>query len=283
MSCDIETKILEPKNITILNDYSNCMIEFREQQTSLLKIRLNIFIKTAIEKYKSLDNIVEGNCAPVNSNSDVNIINKLIEMKSFITIPIFNRSNSITHFYTIGLWYFWGLPELVIKFTEPIKQNADFINIITNIIYDKFFEMYKNKITMESNQNNKIINRLDFELEPNQIKLEIDKFNICFNMKKVEHDKYMELNAIFMMWFYMYYMQAPVDKDNQPKLYPIYEIIFNEVEFSEIAKSIMNKLIEISLDKINDIDLKTDDSNTSNEDDNISNSSDSLSLSDIDN
>jgi hypothetical protein len=247
----------ETKN-SLLNNSMSYLSNYRERQATDLQMRLNLFVKSAVDKYGSIDKIKNDGCSPIDSQRDIMIIEKLIELKTFVTIPVFVQANentkTISHFYTIGLWYFWGLPEIVITFEQPITQNAEFINIVINVIHDKLYAIYRDKLTPHDNDLNSIT-RLDFLKEPGRIKLRLNNFNIHFIMKRLEPIHYMENNTPFMLWFYMYYMEAQLDTDKQPKLYPVYQIKLNETQFTHVAEKIMDKLYEATLNQLQDMSL----------------------------
>ena len=69
-------------------------------------------------------------------------------------------------------------------------------------------------------------------------------------MNQVGTDQYMEMRAMYMMWFYMYYMDAPKDQNNNPSLYPVYIIEIDRTEYTDICKKIMNKLLFSAIDNI---------------------------------
>jgi hypothetical protein len=266
----------------------NSMIElqeYRNEQAKKLKTRFDIFLKSTIDKYGSIDKIKNIESAPIDSQRDIDIINKMIELKIFITIPVLqedkNKTEGISHFYTLGLWYYWGLPEIVIKFDKPIQQNAEFINIIVNIIHDKLYYMYKDKILINSQHSNGIdfiqdINRIDFNEGPKEITIELEEFDVYFRMRRIEENQYMDIKTYYMLWFYMYYMDAILDKKNLPKLYPVYQIKLTEEKYIGLSKKIMNKLLEVTLNQMSVSDY------VSNNDTNDTDSSDTDSITSID-
>ena len=91
------------------------------------------------------------------------------------------------------------------------------------------------------------IKRVDFFSESKNLKLKLDKFDITFRLHRVSTDQYMEMKAMYMMWFYMYYMDAPRDQNNRPSLYPVYRIEINRTEYADICQKIMNKLLHSAI------------------------------------
>jgi hypothetical protein len=48
----------------------------------------------------------------------------------------------------------------------------------------------------------------------------------------------------------MYYVQAEVDKKNQPKIYPLYLIKLTETQYKAITKKVIDKLVEASIERM---------------------------------
>ena len=47
--------------------------------------------------------------------------------------------------------------------------------------------------------------RVDFNLEPDTISVNLQKLNLKFEINKVSSDDYINTNSLYMLWFYMYY------------------------------------------------------------------------------
>ena len=228
---------------------------YRNNQAKKLKIRLDVLTKDIIDKYGSINNITSDSCLAIESQKDIDTINKLIELETFVIVPNYTDDNEyITHFYTIGMWYYWGIPEMVFKFDSPIKENAEFISLIVNLIHDKVFAMYRSKLITSDITN---INRINYDLEPENIIIELDKFGIDFLMKRVVNNEYMDIKALYMLWFYMYYMDAKIDENNQPCLNPVYIINIGNAEFPQKCKIITDKIL-YETNKIDIIDSEID-------------------------
>lgn len=232
--------------------------DFREKQSTTLGARLQIFKENILAKYGTYDDIKTDEMIPLQSRSDVDLINKLVDTKDFVIIPVYN-GNSIIQVYTIGLWYYWGLPELVFNFTTPIKKNQDFVHIFINIIKSQLDSNYHNKIVIDS----KTIDRSIFNYDnlQEEILLNIDKYDVDFIMKKMDDMDYLDKNTSYLLWFYMYYMDIKTNTNNEPILYPLYKIDVNYVNYSHIEKKV-NSLIAESTNNLhktqdNDSDLSS--------------------------
>lgn len=253
--------------VDLLKNSSFLIKNYRDIQSKRLKYRLSFFVKASIAIHGSIDNIKKtGVNVPIESNRDVDMINRLVDLKTFATIPVFTAEggNAVSHLYTIGMWYYWGLPELFIKFDQPIdSENTDFMGVLINIIHDNLFYKYKDKIV---NKNTHEIDRINFKKEPSSIYLSLDGFDESIKMKRVDDDDYMDLKAYFMMWFYLYYMEAESNEKNEPKLYPLYRIDLKKEKYPEICKKITDALMTSALSKLNTPDGEIDDKNESNDD-----------------
>lgn len=252
--------LIQTKN-TLTNSVTQ-LVQYRKLQSKNLKIRLSLFTKVVLDKYGSIENTKRNGLEAIESQHDINIINKLVELESYVTFPTYSKDNkSITHFYTIGFWYYWGLPEIVLQFDQPIRENAEFANVIINIIHDELFNMWHDRIIIK---NGKYIgiNRINFEEESSRIVLNLDKFDLEFTLNKVKDEKYMDIKAMYMMWFYMYYMDAIKDEKEQPCLYPVYILEIKRADYANICKKIMNKLLHSAIEKLED---ENDDNNSSDD------------------
>lgn len=243
-------------NETILKNSMTYLEQYRKIQAQQLNIRLNVFKQAVISKYGSIDKMQNENGSPIESQLDIDIIERLIELRTFTTLPVYatTNPNTVTHCYTLGLWYYWGLPELVITFETPISDNIEFVNIITNIIHDELFFMFKNKIVKRDITDK--INRNDYKQDT--INIVLDKFDLEFKLKKIHQENYLDAKVPYMMWFYMYYMDAIKDKKNEPKLYPMYKLSLNEANYRGVCKKVIDILIAKSLSSTNTINTVSD-------------------------
>jgi len=249
-------------NLDLLNNSIDYLKDYRKLQARRLKIRLDIFTKVVIDKFGSIDKVKCNGCEAIESQRDIDIINKIIELESFITIPVYTSdAKAITHFYTIGLWYYWGIPEIVLEFNLPITDNTEFANVILNIIHDKLFSMHREKIIINNTGRYVDINRIDFSEEPKKIKLMLDKFDVNFKMIRIDGNQYMDIRAYFMMWFYMYYMNATKNEKDEPQLYPVYKINIDRNEYTQVSKKIMDKLLFSTIEKLRNDKVASDEKN----------------------
>lgn len=236
-------------NSDIINDI-DYLSEFRKKQSMLLKNRLNVFSKTVTNKHNMYNNINKGDFLPIESNEDTNLIIKLVELQNFVIIPIYCDDNKLSSIYTIGIWYYWGLPELIIKFKNPTdKIDIEFINLLLNILKN---ELYINNYKYISYNSPEYINRLDFDAQ----NIKIKKFDIVFNLEKMYDDIYITEKINYLLWFYSYYMDSKKNSDGEYEMYPLYCLELDEKKYNNIFEVITQKYIEfIEKDNSSDLDI----------------------------
>lgn len=255
------------ENESLLRNSASYLESYRKNQAAKLKMRLNVLKQAAIKKYGSIDNIKSGQgIEPIESKIDIDIIERLINVETFVIIPVFTNSESstdksdvLTHVYTLGMWYYWGLPEIVITFDKSVSDYHDIINILINLIHDELFFKFKDKIV---NENNEML-CIDYETISKNIKISLDKFDLSFKLKRICDNAYMDIKAGYMMWFYMYYVDADKDPNGNPKLYPVYQLKISHDDYIDSSKKIINKL-KTTIENISDetdLSLSSDDEN----------------------
>ena len=227
----------------------NELADFRNKQSKTLETRLQIIKEATIAKHGTYDDIKSDEILPLQSRNDIVLLNKIIDTKDFVIIPVFDDNNNITNAYTIGLWYYWGLPEILFNFTEPVNQNQEFIHIFINIIKQQLYKKYHNQIVIDS----ETINRDVFKDESlsTEIVLDIKSYDVEYVMKKMENMEYLNKNTTYMFWFYMYYM----GNDDKDVLYPLYKLDVDKANYTQIEEHIYNLMVESTTDKINNIEL----------------------------
>jgi hypothetical protein len=225
------------------------ILQFRINQSQKLNTRLHNIKEATIAKHGKYD-IKSDDILPLQSETDIMLLNKLIDTKDFVIIPVYD-GNDIIQVYTLGLWYYWGLPELFFIFNEPVKNNNTFIDIFVNIIKTQLYKQYNNNIVVS----NKSINRNIFDISPNEIFLNISEYDMKYTLKKMVDMDYLNKNISYMFWFYMYYMDIKTDNNKEPILYPLYKIDIDNYSYIEnhintiTRNNITDKLVEYCKDE----------------------------------
>lgn len=280
----LQDQIQTKENESLLRNSVSHLEAYRKKQAEKLKMRLNVLKQAAIKKHGSIDNIkTNEGTEPIESKNDVNIIERLINLETFVTIPVFarnshvynkcdnsstNKCDVLTHVYTLGMWYYWGLPEIVIRFDKPVIDYHDVANILINLIHDELFFKFKNIIVNESDE----LIHIDYESVSKNVDIKLDKFDLEFTFKRISGDQYMDVKAGYMMWFYMYYMDAINDSKGNPKMYPVYQLEITQDTYINASKKIINKL-KTTIENISnntDVSLSSEESENDENDENDS-------------
>ena len=238
-------------------DTLNNLSDFRNTQSKMLDTRLQIIKKATIDKHGSCNDIKSDEILPLQSINDIGLLNKIIDTKDFVIIPVFDDNSDIIKVYTIGLWYYWGLPEILFDFTEPVKQNQDFVHIFVNIIKQQLYKKYHNHIVID----NKTINREVFKYDtlPTEIELDLKLYNVEYVMEKMIDMDYLNKNITYMFWFYMYYM----DNKENDVLYPLYKIEVEKANYTQIEKHVYDIMIEKTTERMVNLEIDDDSDLTS--------------------
>ena len=183
---------------------------------------------------------------PITSELDTQVIQRIINLKTFSIIPIFDKTNQyITHVYTVGMWYYWGIPEILIKFESNLYKNIGFIQTLINILHDLIFSKLKTHII-----SNETIEWIDFKTRHHKLNINLNNFNSSDTMtlNLVNESEYMEITIAMLMWFYMYFVDALKDVDGEPRLFPLYKLnlttdVYENIS-NDVTQAITDKLIE---------------------------------------
>jgi len=148
---------------------------------------------------------------------DHDIINRLIELNTYCIVP------ADKCYYTIGLWYYYGLPEIVIELTDEYNELDLNVNLVVQslikIVYRNLIDLYGYNSKNEFNAD------------------VIDTGYIT--MTKVREEHYLQNNIAYMLWFYMYFMIADM-KDNEIQMYPLYKITLDDNLYFQINSYILS-------------------------------------------
>lgn len=219
------------------------LYKYKSIQSKLLKDKLDAYTKLSFNKHKDFDDIPKNSFYVIECKKDIEIINKLIDLQSFILLPVSN-DKGITHVYSIGLWYYYGIPDIVINFENEITENQEFIQTIYSSLHEKLFELFESVIIDEYSENtNDIILRHKFEKD---ININIKEFQFKFNMKRINEKHYMNMDCSYMVWFDTYFMKS---NNNENIEYPIYQIRLTKNEYNQICNSVLTSLSKF-VDKI---------------------------------
>jgi hypothetical protein len=157
------------------------------------------------EELKCFYNNNKNNTTIFENDIDHDIIKRLIELNTFCIVP------ADKCFYTIGLWYYYGLPEIVVELSNDFDEKDLNVHLVVqtliNIIHNKLTKLYGTNLTKEYTAN-----IIDIE---------------HITLTKVKEEHYLQNNIAYMLWFYMYFVLADM-KDNEIQMYPLYKIVLDD-------------------------------------------------------
>lgn len=227
--------------------------DYRSDQSTKLKLKADIFKNDFLQKHKSIDLINSDDCVPIQSKDDIELLDKLINTQNFIIIPIIDN-DVITGAYTVGLWYYWGLPEIIIS-CDGTNSHCQYFNILIEMIRRELF-----------NTNENIIRRdvFNYSNSPSNLCLSINKYDIVLELKKLDETDYLSKKTLHMFWFYMFYMEAELDDLNEPILFPVYCVDLNDKQCNQIIDKIFDNIVDNIIENENySSDINSVDSNES--------------------
>uniref|UniRef100_A0A6C0DZV3 Uncharacterized protein n=1 Tax=viral metagenome TaxID=1070528 RepID=A0A6C0DZV3_9ZZZZ len=166
------------------------------------------------EKLTEYSKYIDKDFEPLSNADEKLFIEKMIDTKTYNIVPHYNTEKQITHFYTVGLWYFYDIPEinLIIENFKETEENIEIVNMIFDIIY--------------KNNNKKQDNKLFLE-----------KYNVSFDFTKIDVNDYLSINCHFMFWFYMFYNYTNKTND-------IMSINISENNFNDIKQKILSYIYD---------------------------------------
>jgi hypothetical protein len=236
-------------------DYTAYLSTYRNTKSAQLQERLEIFTKNLIKKYGSIDKIKKDGWSAIETQNDIDIIEQIIKVKSFVIIPM-HKNDTITHFYTIGMWYYWSLPEIIIKFDKPVNGTDVMFksHMIINLIHQKMFDLYKNRIVEKSDVcNTPTISRVNYENEAKNLVLDISKFDLKIELERLDNNEYLDTNITHMLWFYTFYMDIGISaKDKMPIMFPVYITETNNKTLSQNCDNITNNILRDTINNVRD-------------------------------
>jgi hypothetical protein len=246
--------------------------EHRSIQSSNLMTRLRLFVqlKEIREKSSNKINVDDDHGTPIKSTSDIAVIQRISNLKTFAVIPVFDQtSKHVTHAFTVGLWYYWGIPEIMITFDPYINKDIGFMQILYNIMHDAIFSHLKSNILL-----NESVQWVDFKnnkYRNMQVKLTNFNSHETLELNLVDETEYMGLNIMLLMWFYMYFVDAHKDSDGEPLLFPLYRLNLTNDRYAYISRivtdSITDKLLDMSANSdISELPISDDDCSDSDSD-----------------
>ena len=116
---------------------------------------------------------------PINGDKDIKILNMLVKKQKYVILP-YIENNKLIHIYTLGLFYYYDEPEILIT----INTN----NTMTEDLFDKFYH--------------------EFILIIDIIRENKDKLRHIDEIVNVNSDVINDQRTNYLTWFYSYYSVA---------------------------------------------------------------------------
>jgi len=210
------------------------MENYRTLRSNLLRNKYNIIRNGIMNKYGSFDGVPQDGNQPLENHTDQMILEKMINNRTFAVIPVMRDDNYIESIYTIGCWYYWRTPEIVLRFNENIKIEPEFIYQIIGSIHSHLYEIYKDDI-----------NLLTVPSFKKSMELTIDKYELTLTLNQIDPDNYLDLHAPYMLWFYAFWDQGKLnDQQEVTDVYPVYLITIDEQTVIRIKNIIIGDMID---------------------------------------
>jgi hypothetical protein len=221
---------------------------------------------------------------PLTSAEQIRILESLLEKRTYLLI----RTEHTVH--SIGLWLLYGLPELVIDVTDlpaakaqktesndlddlddlnhrvsnavDIDSSIDLESLIRPIVEAHLLRSEPAEVSKHGD-----IYELNRRYDQNDQDLTFDSSNetVSLQLRRVSEDEYLSLNAMYLIWFYTYYVRADdnrkimvseedskiVDENDglQYQLYPIYQISVPYNMISKLGQNSVSDLVSRYIDR----------------------------------
>lgn len=211
---DLDTYINMAKEmLNIEHEYDIKLATHKVQRAFELKNKLESIILI-----DDNDNNIEYNDI-IKNEKDINSITSIYENSNYILV-----NNNNTHYHTIGLWYYYGIPELVF---ESIQEHKFILQKIKHFINDN-----KNIINEQIDKFNDKSYSYDYDYTSNDT-LEI-----------VDEKDY--LDYPFLVWFYSYFVDADLVDNHNMLITPIDNKEFSQ-EFIDTYGTIQDDGLEYQM------------------------------------
>ena len=175
---------------------------------------------------------------PFETDNDHHVIQKIIELKTFVVIPNI-ENNKIVSLYTVGCWYYWNIPELYLYFDEPLQVNIHIVNTIVGTIHNALVNFINNSI-------DKTVEKT-FDLE-------LPEYQLSLTLEYVPIDNVLEINAPYTLWFNTYWGCVDLENKVDDPQYPTYKIKMNEQQITNVIDYVADSILE------NETEYDSDDS-----------------------
>lgn len=210
------------------------MENYRKKKSELLEKKYNMLVNRLIEEHGSIDRVPQTGNQALENKTDQMILEKIIFNKTFAILPFMCDDTYLHSVYTIGCWYYWRTPEIIIHFKENVELDSELIHVIINTIHTKLYDLEKKKTDVGPNHT--------FEKKLN---LTIDNYDITFLLTLVEPDNLIDVHSPYMLWFYTFWDNVQPDANGEAStIYPLYLIEIDRETIDHIKNTIINRWLD---------------------------------------
>lgn len=232
------------------------MEKYRTNKSELLERRYQMVLNGLTEKYGSFDRVPQNGNQPLENETDKMILEKMIYNKTFAILPYMCDDQYMRSVYTIGCWYYWQTPEIVLHFKENVELETGLIHMIIGQIHAKLYDLHKDADDQKTNH--------VFE---QTIELTIDPYDVTLNLNLIDPDYLIDINTPYMLWFYTFWNHVdPSDNKSASNIYPVYRIEMDRPVIDHLKNMFIGNLIDRfeavasdSKNNISDFELSSDD------------------------
>lgn len=245
---------------------------------------LNRYIKQQMDglqklydKYSKQPTNSEG---PLRSKKDHRVLKRILASKPedhYVQLFYEPDAKGNIKVHTLGLWLFYGIPELVLNI-DAAKSDADDeeklsdVNIFSKAVIDIYISMAFPRINLETDSDNKVIIKDDYSYRDCMLGI----FGTTLKLMRVPEEMYIDHPHI--MWFYTYYKKADstrnvivsdsdqqVIEENDGLEYKLYPILESALDILEVTTSKICKMSRSISRNINRTDWSEDSHESSDE------------------
>jgi len=217
------------------------MEKYRKKKSELLEERYQMVRNGVTKKYGSLDRVPQNGNQPLENKTDQMILEKMIFNKTFAILPYMCDDQYMRSVYTIGCWYYWQIPEIVLHFKENVEFDSQLVHMIISRIHARLYDRYKE--TIDQKINHTIDQKINHTIEQT-IDLTIDH-NVRLSLTLVDPDNLIDINTPYMLWFYTFWNHIdPQDDQETACIYPVYRIDMDSETIDHLKNMFIGNLID---------------------------------------
>lgn len=210
------------------------MEKYRTDKSEILERSYQMVRNGLTVKYGSFDGVPQTGNQPLENKTDQIILEKLIFNKTFAILPFMYDDRYMQSVYTIGCWYYWRTPEIVLRFKEHIECEPELIHVIISRIHEKLYNLHKDAIDQ------KVSNTFD-----RSTTITIDPYNVSLTLTLIDSDNLIDIHTPYMFWFYTFWDHIdPSDNREATNIYPVYLIEIDRPTIDHLTNMFIGNQID---------------------------------------